>query len=143
MEAVQVQRVPVDEDHGQPAPLRRRVRLVDLDVQLDTVVELHDLRRPPQLPETQASARRLAATQRTSDDDALGGHSSSSTNGRSDECGTGQAGTTGRVHDAEPPMYRRRMRGPIRVTISYEIVPVASAQSWAVGSPARLPHRRA
>ena len=34
-----------------------------------------------------------------------------------------------------PPTWIRGTRAPMRVTISYEIVPVASAQSCAVGSP--------
>src|SRR5665648_919186 len=34
-----------------------------------------------------------------------------------------------------PPTWIRGTRAPIRVTISYEIVPVACAQSCAVGSP--------
>ncbi len=83
--AVLVQRVPVAEDQGRrpraaAARGRRRVRLVDLDVQRDPVVRQHGQRLAAQL--TQVLRRRVAAQHLDpADRDPLGGHEHASTCG--------------------------------------------------------------
>ena len=123
--AVEVERVAVAEDHGQPLAVRRRTgtpaalgpvgELVDLDVEGYAVVGDDRDRRGPQRPE-----RRLVPGAAARDDPAAAGDADGGAgHGDTDSAGGDSCEPATDAHSVSSSCtWRRTIRPPIRVTIS-------------------------
>ena len=144
---VEVQRVAVGEHDGQAAgrSARARIRLVDLDVQRRAIVGGHFANLAVQ-PAEALAVEGLGGQRGAAQDGPLGDGAQGCPGGQCPRCqqpATGRAqggrdiGAHGDCSARPDSTYSRGTRGPIRVTISYPMVPSAWAHSSADHSPWR------
>jgi hypothetical protein len=103
VEAVLVQRIPMDEHHGDIAPRGGAVCVLDLHVKLDPVGATNNLWVTSQLTKPEPSARCDSLSKPSPHDDSLGGKPGRSPYSGGEQGDAGNRRTLSGVHWPAPP----------------------------------------